>query len=199
MTEYEYDCTLCKERHSCITDSSTGDVVLDFVGPLNEEECLIYFCPTKNAKVKLDKSTKKLYALTPRDEAFLEIGKEMLKNSRITIRDFSSSMITISSGAIGVYVALVAFLLPKNAALNPQQSIVIGIPAVLFLISIISFISAYFPSGVGLNLNDVSSISKRHHDHVDERFDYVQWGIWVFTASVVWGIVALMAARMFLG
>lgn len=133
--------------------------------------------------VTFDGGIKKTKLLNPTDEVFLEIGKDIVKNSRSTLREFSSAMITVSSGAIATYIALVGLFLSKTVVLQIIQYIIMAIPAFLFLVSIIIFVQAYYPRRRVIDPAHISDVKQRHNEVVNERQWYVTIGMYSFIAA----------------
>ncbi len=154
-------------------------------------------CPNKKAiyKVKSENNNTVASCLLNEDEAYLGVGNDILKNSRTTLREFSTFMTTLSSGAIATYFALIAFVIPKDISFSPKQSAVLAIPAVLFLICIAIFLSAYFPSAGTMNLNSVSSIMEKHKAQLGSRYISIIWGIAFFSAAIASMITITISFR----
>lgn len=77
--------------------------------------------------------------ISPHNEALYEMGKEMLKSSITTVRDFCKFMINISMGVIPIYLGVLKLVLPKNITLSPTELLSFMISPLLFIISAIIF------------------------------------------------------------
>jgi hypothetical protein len=121
--------------------------------------------------------------LSHKDDAFSEVGKDILKNSRTTLREFSNYMTSISSGAIATYILIVGLLIPKNTILYSDYYVIIIIPAIIYLICIVIFNLAYYPRGSRLNLNSIDSIEITHKKIIRDRHKYITAGMYLFLIS----------------
>lgn len=68
--------------------------------------------------------------LSPHNEALYEAGKEMLKSSMTTGRDFCQFMITVSSGAIPTFlvnIGLIVFLVGSISAILSIVTYALGV------------------------------------------------------------------------
>jgi hypothetical protein len=134
--------------------------------------------------------------LSPTDEVFLEVGKDIIKNSRTTLREFSSSMITISSAAIATYIALVGLFLSKTVVLEWYQYLVVALPAFFFLSSIVIFVQAFYPRRGVICPANISEVKKRHNEVVSDRQLYVTMGMYSFIVGTSLAIsIILMISR----
>jgi hypothetical protein len=89
------------------------------------------------------------YRLPTQDElALVEFGKNEILHDISSITDFSKSMITLVSGFFVAYFALIKFLAGSEDVqlftLGLDRTNV-GLPPVLFIISIIAFVVSYTP------------------------------------------------------
>lgn len=149
----------------------------------------------KNNK-KIDKSVKprmelnSVSVLSPHNEALYETGKEMLKGSLNTTRDFCKFMITVSMGAIPTYLALLEFVLDENITL-PINELMSIVPPFFFLISAIIFIFGYFPQVDYFSLDIVEEIKQAYEKTVAKRKKLTNWGIFLFLVGSVFAILSI--------
>ena len=71
--------------------------------------------------------------LSPQEEALLEAGKELFKDSLTIARDFCKTMMNFSIGAIPIYLGILVFLFPENYTLTALEGFLAALPAILFL------------------------------------------------------------------
>ena len=124
-------------------------------------------------------------ALTPHNQAIYDVGKKLLSDSLESGREFSKLMITVSTGAIPIYIGLVQLIQVKTLLT------VYLIAPILFLISSIIFIFSYFPSVEELSLEIVSEIEENFKRTVKNRNRLIIAGTLTFTIGVLFGITSL--------
>lgn len=74
------------------------------------------------------------------EEALIEAGRRLLLESIDVSRDFAKQMITVSSGAIPIYVALLGIADLRNRA--PATLILVSLPSLVFFGSTLLFVFA---------------------------------------------------------
>jgi hypothetical protein len=84
-------------------------------------------------------------AVTPHNRALYEAGKTLLIESITTGREFCKFMISVSTGAIPIYLGLLKFVLPEHYILSLEQGIFAVVPAVFFLTASVIFAIGYYP------------------------------------------------------
>lgn len=129
---------------------------------------------------------------TPHDEAIFEAGKTLLLESIKTGRDFCQFMITTCIGAIPVYLALIAFLLPKDYKLGIVMGIVVAGPAVLFLIATLVFVLGYFPTSDYLSLALPEEIEKARDRIIARRLKLAMVGFAIFATATFYAIAVFI-------
>jgi|SRR6516165_6121189 hypothetical protein len=100
-----------------------------------------------------------------------EAGKDILTRSLTGGRDFSKSMVTVSSGGIAVYLALLRFVVgdkyvPSGTTTVPlavvdwqlPTPLAVVLPGFLFLVSSVLFAWAAMPKETQMSLDDTTSI-----------------------------------------
>lgn len=130
----------------------------------------------------------KTEVLSQHDKAIYEAGKTLLIESIKTGRDFCQFMITTSAGAIPVYLAIIAFLLPRDYKLGIVMGIVAAGPAVLFLLSALIFALGYFPKGNYISLNLPSEIEEARNRIIDRRRKFATAGMIIFAIATLYTI-----------
>lgn len=131
----------------------------------------------------------KTEAVTPHNKALYEAGKTILIDSVKTGRDFCQSMITTSTAAIPVYLAIIAFLLPKDYILGIGMGIVIAGPAVLSLLAALLFALGYFPINDYFSLDIIEEIEKARSKIINRRRTFAIVGMTMFALATLYAIV----------
>lgn len=178
------NCPLCNSNHDFDRDDPLG---LDYI---------IFICPTRNnSQFKANSTHPNGILLTTTDAIFAEIGKDITKNSRTIPRDFCSSMISISSGAIGTYIALITLAYPKALAMNAYQSLMISVPAFILLLSLVVFVLGLFPSVENMDPENIQTIIKKHESNAKERMKIISYGLILFIAGISFAIAIIVTSR----
>ena len=120
-----------------------------------------------------------------------------MKNSIITSRDFCKFMITISTGAIPVYLGLLKFILPENFILPLKRKLLISVPPFIFLFSEILFIIGYLPQADYFSLDIIDEIQKSYDMTLKKRGLYTNIGIMIFIIGTILSILTVFLIMMF--
>ena len=128
--------------------------------------------------------------ISPHNRALYESGKELLNQSISTGREYCKFMITTSTGAIPVYLAILAFVLPEKDSSGIIRGILVVTPIVLFLIATVIFTYGYFPTTDQFSLDVIEEIEAVRTRTIQRRSKLSKVGFLVFliatlTASVV--------------
>lgn len=129
--------------------------------------------------------------LSPHNEALYETGKEMLKSSISTARDFCKFMITISTGAIPIYLGLLKLVLPENITLSLTELLLSTIPPFFFLISAIVFTLGYFPQVDYFSLAIIDEIKRAYEKTVIKRRKFTIGGTALFVIGTMLAILSI--------
>lgn len=84
-------------------------------------------------------------AISPDNSILLDVGKQIASDSLKVSSSFCTSMISTSTGAIGVYTALFAIVLPKTCTIGIVYGLFAILPALVFLIAAVGFAYGAFP------------------------------------------------------
>lgn len=174
-------CPLCEKNHYLDLDDKARKRIIK--------------CPEKDKQFKAEITKDEISRgdiLSYEDEVFYEIGKEILKNSRTTLREFCSWMASLSSGAIGTYTALVAFVLPKDTFLIQDELLFLLLPPILFLASLITFMVGYLPSATPLNIEIKKSIEEKHTENIRERMISIFIGGLFFITGMISAVTIII-------
>lgn len=85
-------------------------------------------------------------------------------------------MITTSTGAIPVYLAILTFLLSKNYSLGVLAGLLVAGPAVIFLIAAFIFALGYFPISDYFSLNMIKDIEDAREKNIRRRKNLATYG-----------------------
>lgn len=130
--------------------------------------------------------------ITPHSKALYEAGKSLLIDSITTAREFCKSMITISTGAIPIYLGILSYLLPKNYVLGKNAAATIAAPAIGFLFAALIFIAGYLPVSGTFSLDVIEEIEQERNKVVRRRERFVWSGVIVFMLSTLAAISAIV-------
>ena len=118
----------------------------------------------------------------------LEAGRKMLSDSIVVGRDFARQMVTLSSGAIPIYVALVGLAYPRDAA-TP----VLFLPPTLFLLAVLTFAWSALPKHGVVSLDVIEDIARAR----DEAIKVSSRGLWtgfaIFSLAIASAIFVVTA------
>lgn len=131
-------------------------------------------------------------AVTPHNRALYEAGKMLLTDSITTGRDFCKFMISLSTGAIPIYLGLLKFVLPEHYTLSLQQGVLAIIPVVLFLIASIVFTIGYYPQVSQFSLDVIDEIEKERTRTIFRRKKLSLIGFSIFLIGTVNAIVTII-------
>jgi len=129
--------------------------------------------------------------LSPHNEALYETGKEMLKSSISTARDFCKFMITVSTGAIPIYLGLLKLVLPENTMLSLTELLLSTIPPFFFLIGAIVFTLGYFPQVDYFSLDIIDEIKRAYEKTVIKRRKFTICGTALFVIGTILAILSI--------
>jgi len=125
------------------------------------------------------------------DQAEQELGKELFLRSIEVSREFCKQMITISSGAIPLYLAILSYVKQSKECIK-LSIFFSAFPIVLFLLALICFVVGYFPKTGGICLTDFLSIKKAIRDTIRKRKVAISWGVTFFLSAMILSIIILL-------
>lgn len=131
-------------------------------------------------------------AVTPHNQALYEAGKSLLVDSIATGREFCSSMIGISTGAIPIYLGILSYLFPKDYVLGVAAGITLAAPAIGFLAAAVVFIYGYLPIAGNVSLDIIEEIDAERKRMIQYRQCFITAGVITFTISTVLAIGAII-------
>jgi hypothetical protein len=106
------------------------------------------------------------------NEALVEAGKALMISSVDVGRDFCKSMIATSTGAIPIYVALVAFSVGKDFRPDFGQGILLMLAPIALLLSAVAFAYGYFPASLDFSVEVVDQIATARTATINKR---IRW------------------------
>jgi len=131
-------------------------------------------------------------AVTPHNKALYEAGKSLMVDSISTGREFCNSMIGISTGAIPIYLGILAYLLPEDYTLGVAAGVVLAIPAIGFLVAAVVFIFGYLPVTGNFSLDIVEQVVAERDRIINLRQHFIIGGVIIFAISTFMAIIALI-------
>ena len=131
--------------------------------------------------------------ITPHNKALYEAGKTLLIDSITTGREFCKFMISVSSGAIPIYLGLLKFVLPEHYSLSFKQGVLIIAPAFLFLFASVVFALGYYPQVGAFSLDIPQEIENERMKTIRKRRNLTWFGFIVFLAGNVWAIITVVS------
>ena len=136
--------------------------------------------------------------LTPKNKALYEAGKKLLIDSINAGRDFCKTMITVSIGAIPVYLALLEFFLgkDKNGTLW-INGITYLVPPALFLIATAVFSYCYFPRVRRVSLDLPEEIENYINYVITTRRWLAVCASLLFLVGILIGIMLILGFKLF--
>jgi hypothetical protein len=203
-------CPLCDKEHRYSltlkgpgSELPTESVLIE--EKKTEESTIIVTCPVKNTKYeakvpsahlvlsRIDVDEGKAEPLSPQDSVLCEVGDAMVKGSMETGRDFCKTMITLTTGSIPIYFALLGFLLPRVATLPAYWLLLFMVPPVLFLIAAMIFLLGYLPKKHDVSLIELETVKKTYIDTVNRRRNLMIAGAAFFLIGYIITIIYLLA------
>lgn len=137
-----------------------------------------------DAKNDQKEASERIYteALTAQDEALLEFGRQLLTKSLNSLTDFSKLMITLCTGLISVYLAILKFLGIEKAIeeIGTIMSILAIIGPLILIVSMIFFILAILPLKVSISLIDIENVRDVRKKMLDTKHRNALIGVILF-------------------
>lgn len=131
-------------------------------------------------------------AVTPHNRALYEAGKALLIESITTGRQFCKFMISVSTGAIPIYLGLLKFVLPEHYAFSLERGILAIGPAILFLIATVVFTVGYFPQVGHFSLDIPAEIERERTKTIQRRTKLTLLGFIIFLAATLAAITSIV-------
>lgn len=142
---------------------------------------------SENQGIKLER----VFAVTPHNRALYEAGKTLLIESISTGKEFCKFMISVSTGAIPIYLGLLKFVLPESFTFSIWQITLATVPTILFLIASVVFAVGYFPRSGRLSLDIVDEIERERTRMIRIRTILGWAGFSIFLIGVLIAIASV--------
>jgi hypothetical protein len=134
-------------------------------------------------------SKSHITAITPHNKAIYEAGKKLIVESIDIGRDFCKFMITVSTGAIPVYLAILKILGVENVSrrsLSAWLVIITILPCILFLVSTGMYVLGYFPDTGTFSLDIVQEVETMRKKVLSSRKRWITFAtVTFFTAFFI--------------
>jgi hypothetical protein len=131
-------------------------------------------------------------AISPHSKALYDVGKAILLESVTAGREFCKSMISISIGAIPLFLGILTFLLPEKFKLGIDAGITIAAPAIGFLLGATLFTWGYMPVSDKFSLDIIEEIEQALEKNITHRKRFIWSGLAVFISSTMLAIWAII-------
>jgi hypothetical protein len=149
---------------------------------------------TANESTRSLITVRNVSAVSPHNKAIYESGKLLLTESISTSREFCKFMISISTGAIPIYLGFLTFLLPKNYTPGLLMRGIIIIPTIGFLISSIAFAIGYIPVATKFSLDVIDEIERAREEVLQHRITKIKVGFATFVLATLTSILVIVAS-----
>ena len=134
--------------------------------------------------------------LSPDEEVMIEAGRRLFLDSLDVGRDFAKQMITASSGAVPIYVALLGIADLRHRLTSTL--ILVSLPALVFLSCTLFFVLALLPRRELMSIQIIDDIRDARNRLMRARYLWIKIGLIAFgsgTLAALACVVALMSSR----
>jgi hypothetical protein len=128
--------------------------------------------------------------LSIHDEAIVEAGRRLLVESVDVTKNFAQQMITISTGAIPVYVALLGLAGLRQR--NTTTLVLASLPSIAFLVSTLCFVLALLPRKEYLSVQMLDRIQEARGNLLRTRYRWIILGLAIFGLSIMSSIIVVL-------
>lgn len=137
-------------------------------------------------------SIQNVSQLTPHSKAVLELGKSLYSDSINKTGDYCKFMISISTGAIPIFIGLLKLILPKNIQLQSFQHTISFIPCLFFLIATGIFTFGFMPHKVDYSIDLIEDIENARERIIKRRVKLIIIGFLFFITGTISCILILL-------
>jgi len=130
--------------------------------------------------------------LSPHSRALYETGKTILIETINTGREFCKFMVSISFGAIPIYLGILTFMLPEKYVLGEHAGLTIAIPAILYFFASIGFVIGYLPITTEFSLDLVGEIERERRKVIKHRNRFITIGMIFFSLATSYAIYVIV-------
>lgn len=124
------------------------------------------------------------------DEAVIEVGRRLLVESVDVTRDFAKQMITVSTGAIPVYVALLGLADLRHR--STTTLVLASLPSIAFLVAALFFVIALLPRRKFFSAQILDQIKKARTNLLLTRYRWILFGLVIFGLSIISSIITIL-------
>jgi hypothetical protein len=169
--------------------------------PLGQPITLIFNCPVSQGSFQatLIRETQdgpikplEIEALSPDNSTLLDVGKQIASDALKVSSSFCTSMIGISTGAIGVYTALFAIVLPKTCTIGIGYGLLAILPALIFLVAAVGFAYGAFPIHGSFMAADPHSIETYRDQLFSHRMSRLRPSFALFCLAMVLAVIIVV-------
>lgn len=125
------------------------------------------------------------------EEVTIEAGRRLFLESMEVPRDFAKQMITVSSGAVPIYVALLGIAGLKGR--STAALILASIPALVFLSTTLIFVLALLPRKALISVQILDEIQEARNRLMTARYLWIKLGLITFTVGICSALASVMA------
>lgn len=168
---------------------------------LEQPKTLVFTCPIKQEQFQatLVRSEKdgsievlEVEAISPDNSTLLDIGKQIATDALNVSSSFCTTMIGISTGAIGVYTALFAIVVPKNCSYGILTGFIAIFPALVFIAAALGFAYGAFPISGSFMVADPQSIEVFRENLFRLRLNRLHIGFGLFCIAMALAVLAVV-------
>jgi hypothetical protein len=131
---------------------------------------------------------------TIHDEGVLEAGKKLLLNSVDDSRDYCRHMISLSTGAIPAYLAILKLWFPEDNVVPVGIRVFFAVPVIAFLLATLFFSSGYLPEKYEINVGNERYIEEVRSTLMRNRAVCGSVGFTLFCLGTVIAVVLVVFA-----
>jgi hypothetical protein len=169
--------------------------------PLGQPVTLIFNCPVKQQtfQATLVRENQdgpitivEVEAISPDNSMLLDVGKQIASDSLKVSSSFCTSMIATSTGAIGVYTALFAIVLPKTCTIGIGYGLLAILPALVFIAAAVGFAYGAFPIHGSFMAADPHSIETYRDQLFSLRMSRLRGSFALFCIAMVLAVIVVV-------
>jgi|ERR1043165_9969811 len=130
--------------------------------------------------------------LSPDTEMWVGVGRKLVEESISVGRDYEKFMIQFSFGAVPLYATLLRLFKGDSPITPPNEGFKIVIllaPVVLFLLSSIVFLFAYYPRSIAVLISTAEDVRRLHGKLLNSRRKMDFLGTAVFILATVTSVL----------
>lgn len=165
-------------------------------------ECRLVYCPITGVALEVaidvtdlaDVCVQAVSPASPASQAIYAAGRSLLASSPALTQDFAKTMITVSTGALTLYFAVMKFVIGDKAPATAFDAVVLGLPAAAFFVASVLFAWAYTPRHRDLQLDIPERMAAGMASVATHRERWNRAGLWLFVAGGLLILVALAYA-----